>query len=134
MVNRKKVRRVPKKIVEWIDKTGCKPAPFAREIPVYRHGETDQSMFPDLIVGDLYVTLCPFGTKYFDDPNVGFLVREYLWGNPEIPVGSFLIYAGTKRVDERASASKIVSVIKHVFIVNGGMYVVNNPNEVKQVV
>jgi hypothetical protein len=123
--NAKKKSGNPRGKIVWVDNTGVKPAPFAQNIPRYTDNtEIPQAFEPYMYEGALWFSKTPMQP----DPNAsGMPHLNPMWWAAEtapVKVGSFLIYSGLIRVDERVSKDRIVSVPRHTFIAGGGRYIV----------
>lgn len=122
--------------VVWTDKSGGKPAPFARAIPRYAKAREVPVKYQEhLYVGALWSA----ATALTPDPRmtgVKYPVLQPVYGQPELaPIKhkSLMIYAGIVRLEEREANGRIVSVPRHTFIAGDGRYVVIDFNHVEPI-
>jgi hypothetical protein len=52
--------------------------------------------------------------------------QQYHIPEYSVPQGSYMIYMGTVRVDEKAKQDKVISVLRHTFFVDGARCIVLN--------
>lgn len=123
--------------VEWVDRTGALPAPFARKLPTF----TGNTHVPDeyaneLIVGTLWFATTPLDfSDVSDAPNEIPTISPTWSQNPDkcANIGSIMIYAGEIRRDERGKGDMIVSAIRHAFVSNGRLGVINHFSNVRPI-
>ena len=113
--------------VVWTDKTGAKPAPFAKAIPRYNEPRAiDENNVQYLVPGTMWLSAMPLNPT--TTAGAKFQALVYAWDNLSamLKTNSMLIYAGEVRVEERERNGRIVSVTRHTFIAGDGRYIVND--------
>ena len=98
----------------------------------------------ELHLGDMFVTVAHLEV-WEDHPSVKSHALRYIletWMTPQhvqpgspikiIGKDSIATYAGTVRVEEMDARGKVVSRLRHTFIINGARYMINNLNNFKQ--
>lgn len=135
MVNRRS--RSVKKQITWKEPAlkGVKHADFARDIPTHVSVPTvDTTLSQLLFVGNILYTSVPTkedeyvycGGKYKN------LITSYWEPQTLFSKGKMVLYVGTTRVDEKTSSGKIISAVRHKFLVDGCEYIILRPDEVFQ--
>lgn len=120
--------------VEWVDKNGVKPAPFARDIPPNRAiVEPPPDVLDGLVVGTLFVANHELGTMYSGKNMEGGALPALVPFGPVrlVKLGDILLYAGPIRLEERQVNGRIVTVLRHTFIVAGNRFVVTDLSSVR---
>lgn len=129
--------------ITWVNKTIAKPANAMTQNLPYFFDEQNYENFKyqkNLILGSLWTWPSDFflvdNEKFrsLNRLNVHNSVSEYrrlTFQNYDIPgysvaQGSYMMYAGTVRVDEKAKQDKVVSVLRHTFFVDGTRCIILN--------
>jgi len=123
-------------LITWSDNSGSKPAPFVKPISKYKKIKDVPVEYENfLFVGALWTVRRPLRPDLTSGATFPSLVLESSVPSEEAAIrpGSFLIYTGIVRVEEREKKGRIVSVSRHTFIAAGARYVVTNFVYVKPV-
>ncbi len=125
---KKKTRTKP--TIIWKDRTGAKPAPFAKAMHNFVSSDIDSdvgSLEKWFYVGALWVlkknmivsTQAPIPFPYLEQ--AGRMMKQH-------PKGTVAIYAGGVHIDERTHRGNEIRVWRHTFIVGDARYIVTHVN------
>lgn len=113
--------------VTWTDDSGTTPAHFLKQYPTYVETiEPSGDLASCLYVGSLWLSTLPF---ILDAKGSGRFPRLLpLHGKrcvPTVAAQSTMIYTGPERLDEQKKKNgRIVSVVRHTFLIAGTRYVI----------
>ncbi len=111
--------------VQWTDKSGAKPAPFAQNMPRYVTGNEPVADVSDHFeIGALFAAVIPLSPDATTAERYPRLSAYYWDETALVKRNGLLIYTGEARVEERNKDGRIITALRHTFFTGNGRYII----------